>query len=117
MKYPMYVKTADGYIGSYAYNTSAGPVYRFPGGTRLADSWELEHGTDRQPDPYGKEMKSFGPWDNQPHTVTLTNVEWSTVLAIIEITLKSPGGDGWLEIQPTLPEVLNIICGYDGTIP
>lgn len=46
-KYPKYVKTFDGYIGVFKYlDFGEFPVYRFPGGERIADDWELEHGTN-----------------------------------------------------------------------
>ena len=46
-KYPKYIKTSDGYIGTFAYlDFGFFPVYRFPGGCRLADDYELEHGSD-----------------------------------------------------------------------
>ena len=46
MKTPKYVKTFDGYIGRYLFTDDIGHVYRFPGGDRYADSWELENGSD-----------------------------------------------------------------------
>ena len=50
MKYPKYIKTFDGYIGVFDH-IDAGeygefPVYRFDGGCRVADNWELRHGKD-----------------------------------------------------------------------
>ena len=50
MKYPKYVKTFDGYVGTFS-GIDAGeygefPLYRFPGGVRVADNWELRHGRD-----------------------------------------------------------------------
>ena len=44
--YPKYIKTHGGYIGVYAYTEADSPVYRFEGGSRHADKWELEHGSD-----------------------------------------------------------------------
>lgn len=50
-KCPKYVKTADGYIGVFQYfDFGKFPVYRFEGGERIADSWELEHGSDNRED-------------------------------------------------------------------
>jgi hypothetical protein len=46
MKTPKYVRTFDGYIGAYLFTDDIGPVYRFPGGDRYADKWELENGSD-----------------------------------------------------------------------
>ena len=46
MKVPKYVKTFDGYIGVYLYTDEIGHAYRFPGGERYADKWELENGSD-----------------------------------------------------------------------
>lgn len=83
MKYPNYVKTADGYVGTFAYRTPEGPVYRFPGGTRLADSWELEHGSNDPAFLDQEALDRFGRYDAQPCTVTLTNDEWAGVLAMI----------------------------------
>lgn len=46
-KFPKYVKTYDGYIGVFSYlDFGEFPVYRFPGGERIADQYELEHGSD-----------------------------------------------------------------------
>lgn len=45
--YPKYIKSYDGYIGHFAYfDFGEFPIYRFIGGCRLADHWELEHGSD-----------------------------------------------------------------------
>ena len=47
MKYPKYIKTADGYIGVFVYlDFGEFPVYRFPGGCRIADRCEIENGRD-----------------------------------------------------------------------
>ena len=48
MKSPKYVITADyHYIGSFVEIAFGKfPVYRFPSGNRIADEWELEHGSD-----------------------------------------------------------------------
>lgn len=46
-RFPKYVKTFDGYIGVFKrLDFGEFPVYRFPGGERIADEWEIEHGTD-----------------------------------------------------------------------
>ena len=46
-KFPKYVRTYDGYIGTFQYlDFGEFPVYRFPGGDRIADDWEIEHGSD-----------------------------------------------------------------------
>lgn len=45
-KLPKYVKTYDGYIGVYQYTDHGFPVYRFPGGDRIAEQWELENGSN-----------------------------------------------------------------------
>lgn len=51
MKYPKYVKTYDGYIGTFQYlDFGEFPVYRFPGGDRIADRWEIENGSDDRND-------------------------------------------------------------------
>lgn len=52
-KFPKYVKTFDGYIGVFqrlAYGDDELPVYRFPGGERIADNWEIENGSDNRED-------------------------------------------------------------------
>ena len=50
-KYPKYIKTFDGYIGTFQYlEYGEFPVYRFEGGDRIADNWELEHGSDNRED-------------------------------------------------------------------
>lgn len=42
MDYPKYVKTYGGYIGVFQYlEYGQFPVYRFPGGDRIADDWEI----------------------------------------------------------------------------
>jgi hypothetical protein len=46
-KFPKYIKSYDGYIGVFSYLDFDGdPVYRFDGGERAADRWEIEHGSD-----------------------------------------------------------------------
>lgn len=46
-KFPQYVMTGDGYIGTFRYlDFGEFPVYSFPGGCRVADNWEIEHGSD-----------------------------------------------------------------------
>lgn len=46
-RYPKYVTTTDGDIGVCRYfETGRFPVYRFPGGERVADEWEIDHGSD-----------------------------------------------------------------------
>lgn len=46
-KYPKYVKTYDGFIGVFRYmDFGEFPVYRFPGGERIADDFEIESGSD-----------------------------------------------------------------------
>ena len=46
-KYPQYIKTADGYIGTFKrLEFGEFPVYRFEGGERVADNWEIENGSD-----------------------------------------------------------------------
>ena len=51
IKYPKYVTTTDGYIGVFQYfDFGEFPVYRFEGGDRIADNWELEHGSDNRED-------------------------------------------------------------------
>ena len=45
--YPKYVKTVDGYIGVFKYlDFGEFPVYRFEGGERVADDWEIANGSD-----------------------------------------------------------------------
>lgn len=47
MRYPKYVKTADGYIGRFqSADPWGGALYRFPGGDRYADGWEIANGSD-----------------------------------------------------------------------
>lgn len=39
--------TSDGYIGTFSYlDFGEFPVYSFLGGCRVADNWEIEHGSD-----------------------------------------------------------------------
>ncbi len=48
-KFPKYVKTDDGYIGTFQYlDFGEFPVYRFPGGERVADDLELQHGSNNR---------------------------------------------------------------------
>lgn len=50
-KYPKYVKTFDGYIGVFQrVDRGDIPVYRFPGGERMADAYEIENGSDVRED-------------------------------------------------------------------
>lgn len=45
MKYPNYVRTVDGHIGTFQrIDQNEMPVYRFPQGERIADKWELANG-------------------------------------------------------------------------
>lgn len=49
--YPMYVKTSDGYIGIFKrLEYGEFPVYRFEGGEKMADNWEIENGSDNRED-------------------------------------------------------------------
>ena len=49
MKYPKYVKTFDGYIGTFIrLEFGEFPLYRFEGGERIADDWEIQHGSDNK---------------------------------------------------------------------
>ena len=51
MKYLKYIKTINGYIGTLQEGfTGEHPVYRFPGGYRIADDYEIEHGSDNRED-------------------------------------------------------------------
>lgn len=50
-KYPKYVKTCDGFIGVFCGMVYGEfPEYRFPGGRRIADDWEIENGSDNRKD-------------------------------------------------------------------
>lgn len=45
--YPDYIITSDGYIGKFCrLEHQEFPVYRFPGGERIADNYEIETGSD-----------------------------------------------------------------------
>lgn len=47
-KYPLYIKCGE-YIGRFQYEESKGiPIYRFPGGDRVGDSFEIEHGSNNR---------------------------------------------------------------------
>lgn len=49
--FPRYVKTSDGYIGVFQYlECGKFPVYRFPGGERVADDWEIRNGSNKRED-------------------------------------------------------------------
>jgi hypothetical protein len=49
-KFPKYIE-ADGYIGVFQYlDFGEFPVYRFPGGDRVACGLEIEHGSDNRED-------------------------------------------------------------------
>lgn len=49
MKFPKYVKTIDGFIGVFKrLEFNEFPIYRFDGGERVADDWELEHGSNHR---------------------------------------------------------------------
>ena len=46
-KFPQYVKTYDGYIGVLiGLEYGEFPIYRFPGGERVADRYEIETGSN-----------------------------------------------------------------------
>lgn len=50
-KYPKYVKTSDGYVGTFQYlDFGEFSVYRFEGGDRIADNWEIAHGSNNRDD-------------------------------------------------------------------
>ena len=54
--YPKYIRSRDGYIGTFSHlEYGEFPVYRFAGGERIADNWELEHGSDNREDLLRKE--------------------------------------------------------------
>ena len=65
MKYPKYIKTFDGYIGTFQYlEFGEFPVYRFEGGDRIADNWELANGSDNraelvEPNQQNKKFEKF----------------------------------------------------------
>lgn len=47
-KFPKYVKTTDGYIGTFKrLEYGEFPVYRFEGGERIADDQEIMNGSDK----------------------------------------------------------------------
>lgn len=49
--YPKYIKTVDGYIGIFkCLENGEFPVYRFEGGSRIADEWEIKNGSDKRED-------------------------------------------------------------------
>lgn len=50
-KFPQYVKTYDGYIGVLVgLDYGEFPIYRFPGGERVADLYEIETGSNARSD-------------------------------------------------------------------
>lgn len=50
-KFPQYVKTYDGYIGVLiGLEYGEFPIYRFPGGERVADQYEIETGSNARSD-------------------------------------------------------------------
>lgn len=50
-KYFKYVKTADGFIGVFRrLEYGEFPVYRFEGGERIVDNWEILNGSDKRED-------------------------------------------------------------------
>lgn len=47
LNFPKYVKSADGFIGTFkSLDFGLFPIYQFEGGCRLADPYELKHGSD-----------------------------------------------------------------------
>lgn len=59
-KFPKYVKTYDGYIGTYQYlDFGEFPVYRFPGGNRIADNWEIANGSDCREDLEERKLENM----------------------------------------------------------
>lgn len=50
-KFPRFIRTHDGYIGVFSYlDFGKFPVYRFNSGERIADEWEIKHGSDIKED-------------------------------------------------------------------
>ena len=50
-QYPKYIKTSDGYIGTFQrVDPGDIPIYRFPGGDRMADEYELANGSNVRED-------------------------------------------------------------------
>ncbi len=50
-EFPKYIKSSDGEIGTFDHlDFGMFPVYRFSGGSRLADSYELAHGSNDRED-------------------------------------------------------------------
>ena len=45
--YPKYVRCGE-YIGVFQYVDDGFPIYRFPGGDRVADGYELAHGSNNR---------------------------------------------------------------------
>ena len=46
-QFPKYIKTFDGYVGVFkGLDFGEFPIYKFEGGERIADDYELEHGAD-----------------------------------------------------------------------
>lgn len=46
-KFPKYVRSFDGYLGTFRYlDFGEFPVYRFDGGERIADEFEIKNGSD-----------------------------------------------------------------------
>ena len=51
MDFPKYVKTLDGYIGVFVgLEYGKFPLYRFPGGVRVADDFEVKSGSNNRKD-------------------------------------------------------------------
>lgn len=45
-EYPKYILCSNKYIGVFQYIDHGFPIYRFPGGDRIADDYEIEHGSN-----------------------------------------------------------------------
>lgn len=56
--FPKYIKTSDGHIGCFSHvDFGKYPVYRFGGGYRIADEYELSHGSNNREDLVKEDQK------------------------------------------------------------
>lgn len=92
MKYPKYIKTSDGQIGTYAYLTFGNnPVYRFEDGDyklRQATANELAGGTDNISDLQEQERVSMA-WKQ------LSSTEWEAEGRFGKFRIERRRGKFW----------------------
>lgn len=83
MKYPKYIKTSDGYIGTFQYlDFGEFPVYRFEGGDRIADNWELANGSDNREELVATNQQNKKIWKILKNTIDNVKIVWYNIVTV-----------------------------------